>query len=359
MNREIKISLVMIVALILLPPAILDVKRLSQRVITYFDTQINRNSGIDYEQNQLTTRYYDFFGWRRKEFHGSNININSDGFRVHSNTNLNDAEILVFGGSTIWGTGVSDQSTVPAYLEKAIGRSTFNMGETAFTSQQNLNLLIKAISNGAKPKTVIFYDGVNDVGHKCRVESDGLATFQEQQFRKIIEEKTTLNTSYTFKIIQPSIEATLKAITTLLYSLELSRQNVSDVSQPRSSFFNCGTDAKKVNKVVTNFVSVWAAAKQVCDANGIKFIPILQPLAYVGNPNLDNKPQIKSDVFLKSQYDAIYPEIRKSLLEHKFVFFDLSGALDEVKDIYTDFCHLNDKGNQIIANRIRKIINNL
>ncbi len=357
MNKNIKLSLVLILTLILLPPAILDVKRLSQRVIMYVKMQTDKNSSIEYEQNQLTTRYYDFFGWRRKEFHGSNININDDGFRTHSNTNINDAEILVFGGSTIWGTGVSDQSTVPAHIEKIIGRPTFNMGETAFTAQQNLNLLIKAISNGAKPKIVIFYDGVNDVGHKCRVESDGFATFQEHQFRRIIEEKTSLNTSYIFKIIQPSIEAFLKGITTLLYSLELRRQDASDAALPRSSFFNCNSDDRKVNKVVTNFVSVWAAAKQVCDANGIKFIPILQPLAYVGKPNIDNRPEVKSDVILKSQYDAIYPKIRKSLHEHKFDFFDLSNALDGVKNIYIDFCHLNDRGNKIIADSIKNIVN--
>ncbi len=64
----------------------------------------------------------------------------------------------------MWGTGASDQYTIPAYYENL--QSTYvtrNYGESAWKSRQELALLINRLFlEKKKPKVVVFYDGVND-----------------------------------------------------------------------------------------------------------------------------------------------------------------------------------------------------
>lgn len=103
--------------------------------------------------------------WRRKAFSGRFINIDEDGVRRTPKSPLPGArKVFVFGGSTIWGTGVADADTIPALLQRRLGPryDVTNYGESAYVSAQGLNVLLELLSKGARPNIVIFYDGVND-----------------------------------------------------------------------------------------------------------------------------------------------------------------------------------------------------
>ncbi len=88
------------------------------------------------EFSKLQTNYYDFIIWRREEFRGETINIDKDGYRRHQlgeQSTPSNAAVWLFGGSSMFGTGVADSDTIPAYLQRKTGLLTFNFGEFAYT----------------------------------------------------------------------------------------------------------------------------------------------------------------------------------------------------------------------------------
>lgn len=72
--------------------------------------------------------------------------------------------VYVFGGSTVFGDGVPDESTVVAYLNAIDGHRVYvNFGVQAYDSIREVDKLLYLLRKGYRPKAVIFIDGLNDV----------------------------------------------------------------------------------------------------------------------------------------------------------------------------------------------------
>jgi lysophospholipase L1-like esterase len=95
--------------------------------------------------------------WRRT------VNPEGSECQQHANTS-----VWVFGGSTIYGTGVPDWATLPSYLSRNLNRDgracvvVTNFGDESYVTTQELILLIEQLKRGGRPDIVIFYDGFND-----------------------------------------------------------------------------------------------------------------------------------------------------------------------------------------------------
>ena len=155
------------------------------------------------EFSKLNTTYFDYITWRRDDFEGETINI-SDGLRETyepTNPNINADKYLFFGGSTTWGTGVNDNNTYPSIFAERLNTRVTNFGETGYIARQSLSLLtnyfIENPSMDFSETHVVFYDGVNDIAHRCRSEISGLCTGREQQIQSILSSK--INEKYSFQ----------------------------------------------------------------------------------------------------------------------------------------------------------------
>ena len=72
--------------------------------------------------------------------------------------------VYVFGGSTVFGDGVPDGSTVVAYLNSIDNDKIYiNFGVEAYDSLREVDKLLYLLRKGYRPKTVIFIDGLNEV----------------------------------------------------------------------------------------------------------------------------------------------------------------------------------------------------
>ena len=145
------------------------------------------------EFNKLETTYHDFITWRRNDFKGLTINI-KDGLRVSSNNSLaneSSSEFWFFGGSTTWGTGVNDDYTYPSLFAQSTSYKAINFGESGYISRQSLAYLNNyIISNDIVDMSdinVVFYDGVNEVLHRCRTEINQLGTGRESQIQNALK----------------------------------------------------------------------------------------------------------------------------------------------------------------------------
>lgn len=103
------------------------------------------------------------------------INIDSNGLRhTWHNGMLNGAStknvfrIFMFGGSTMFGFGATDDYTIPSVLVKDLaqrgisGVEITNFGQPGYVSTQEIILLFAQLRRRNMPDLVIFYDGYND-----------------------------------------------------------------------------------------------------------------------------------------------------------------------------------------------------
>ena len=118
-----------------------------------------------------TFRYSPYELWRVAPFEGEFINVGTDGVRKTPGAEcVGEAYVVdVFGGSTVWGLGVPDWGTVPAYLQELLAQAlqrpvcVRNLGQLGWNSTQDLITLLRELQASRIPDHVVFLNGVNDV----------------------------------------------------------------------------------------------------------------------------------------------------------------------------------------------------
>lgn len=111
------------------------------------------------------THFEPYLHWRRNPIETTQVHVNEQGVRATiKRPNPQAKKVFVLGGSTVWGTGASDDKTIPSFLQQALGGDydVYNFGETGYVATQELNQLLRRLADGDIPDYVIFYDGNND-----------------------------------------------------------------------------------------------------------------------------------------------------------------------------------------------------
>ena len=309
------------------------------------------------EFKSLDTEYFDYIGWRRKEFHGITIRI-ENGLRhtpqAKPQDPRSDDPVLFFGGSTTWGTGVNDYHTYPAVYSRITNRKTLNYGESSYVARQSLAYLQNLYITKAHDfqKTIVFYDGVNDVGVHCRSDNNGIASSREEQIRKkIVDSKYARQYRYSYK----SVFAPLWSIARQLRIQLGLAEDRTEGYRP----FICDIDPNRAQIVAQQLVETWRAASQIANSNGDKFVAILQPVAFVGTADLsylklDDK---RSQIYAK-QYRTVYPLIQEyaASIAGDFTFLDLTGIYNNCELCYVDMSHVGPHAHQLLATRLADLL---
>jgi hypothetical protein len=122
----------------------------------------------------LTYGYEPFTQFRDRTQRGKFVNVDSHGFRHSSGQRPwpppPDAfSVFFFGGSTTFGWGLHDASTIPSILQRLAprigGRPTavYNFARMAYFSTQERILFEQLLLAGHRPDAAIFVDGLNDL----------------------------------------------------------------------------------------------------------------------------------------------------------------------------------------------------
>jgi|GEM_PF-523567 len=306
------------------------------------------------ESLDIDVEYDPYLGWRREAFEGETITINETGDRIHtslSNTNAESPSVYIFGGSTVWGTGVIDNETLPAFYQTVAQVPTVNKGETAFVSRQSLISFSNLLATGEEIDGAIFYDGVNDVQYGCRAELEVNDHARTQVFADRIEGRDR-RSSPTRKFVN--------YLETLFFGAiqDLSDEVIDIINDNRGSSIAedaliCDTDAERAQQVAEALVANWEVAHDLAEARGVEFMAVLQPVAYLGEPRIDHiRPSLTAEQ--GDQYRAVYPRIQALLAERNYDWVeDYVPLLAADEDYYyIDFCHVSGNGNEKIAQRL-------
>ena len=300
----------------------------------------------------LQGQYYDFVTYRRKAFAGQTITIDGNGFRTWTVAKAKDAasaRAWFLGGSTMWGTGVRDAETIPAYFEAATGMASFNLGESGFIVHQSLNQLMRSYADGGKPRLVVFYDGVADVEHKCRIGQSVFATSQEETIRQLIGNrlKTIIDSgpeqSLLLQVFRPAVQAVFGSGEPLVYG-------------ESAGGYDCDSNPAKAAAIATMLVDDWATAKWLVEGRGGVFVPVLQPVSFLGKPNLASLPRQFRDGALAPQFKAVYREVRSLLAQRNLQYLDFTQIYNGEELFYVDFAHVSPNGNARVAQTLARAL---
>lgn len=137
-------------------------------------------------------RWNSYVYWRRRPYSGSQINVDEDGVRrsvLQRATDASTPEVWVFGGSSVWGTGVPDELTLPSLLaaeldEIGLRYRVRNFGESGYVSTQSLITLGLELRDRPAPAIAVFVEGANDVYAAFQTGKAGLP---QNEFRRQAE----------------------------------------------------------------------------------------------------------------------------------------------------------------------------
>lgn len=136
------------------------------------------NELLDY-QDVFTSKGFLYAPWvqfRAPEFHSRWLNTDSNGHRLtrsprSRSLNQNGLKVFLFGGSTTFGYGVTDEHTIPSYLqtfldedEPAIAAVVSNYAQGYYYSSQEMQVFFSLLKQGMVPNYAVFIDGLNDIG---------------------------------------------------------------------------------------------------------------------------------------------------------------------------------------------------
>jgi hypothetical protein len=290
--------------------------------------------------------YKAFVEWKNTEFKGQYVNVDVYGRRVtgYEAKYPQTRTIRFFGGSTMWGFGLADESTIPILIGNREKVNTVNYAEQAYNSRQALNVLIENLNSIKKGDLVVFYDGVND-SHNCIEENSTNGHVREGYIREALRkvrlaEKDSADASFSAK----ALLSYYKKTNTYELIVRAKRKLFGDNSQveTKAEGFVCD-DPSKAQEVADFLLTSWRTAEILSKSVGAKFSCVLQPNPYT----LTSKPYYYMEGLAQSTR-YVYPLVRKQARDLE-CFVDLSQSLD--KDYYVDeCCHMNRMGNEELAN---------
>jgi lysophospholipase L1-like esterase len=116
-----------------------------------------------------TESYHPYVIWRGAPFEGRYVRVDKAGFRhTPGGTCTDDAyNIVMFGSSALWGWGVPDASTIPAFVQAKLQGGdrpicVRNLAQNAFVSTQDLIELVRLVQGGDRIDLAVFFHGFND-----------------------------------------------------------------------------------------------------------------------------------------------------------------------------------------------------
>lgn len=296
------------------------------------------------EFSQLKTTYQDYITWRRKDFSGETINIKNGIRQTVAPSQRNSAsEFWFFGGSTTWGTGVNDKNTYPSLFAKKTGYLTKNYGESGYIARQSLSYLqnLYILGEGGK-NTVVFYDGANDVTHRCRHEITGMGSVREEQIKAILGSGPA--GKYSFSRIFGQLQD---------FAQDLGEKMFGKDSPNRESLYSCATNSERADFIALSLVNTWIQAKKLARENGDEFIAILQPISFLGSAKSEYlKLNDGNSLALKKQFEAVYPLILEYAKTADINFFDMTDAYDGCGNCYVDFSHVGPQAHEKLVEQM-------
>ncbi len=327
------------------------------------------------ENTTVQGMYIPYVVWRTNPVVRSNIlTISEDGYRLvpGASEDLDAFRVFLFGGSTLWGYGVSDSSTICSYLQDGLVAlldkpvAVSNFAQPGFASTQEVIELLLQLRDGNIPEIVIFFDGVNDVWNAYASGQVGGHHGQEQVAARVEGRSEEFE-------IPPIFEQMLKHsnLWLLVTSLHDNAPEGGDVDVEDLVTYNTmGLDRDSLAAVVVaTYLRNCAVVEALAESYGFECLFVWQPCIWIGAKPLTPDEEVLAlggTEYRFNSEDQAYRELLASAYERyeaslpdTVQYSSFAHVFDQTSEgIFTDISgvHLNPMGNEIIATEIQNRI---
>lgn len=284
--------------------------------------------------------------------------------------------IWVFGGSTLFGYGVSDNDTIPSKLSKILKEKSGNnwcvknFGRGYYYSEQELGLFVKLLSSNYSklPSKVIFIDGLNDHYH---LKSSSYLLQGSLMYKKADKgESFSLKALNLLTRASNRIEQVFGGDNPKRFITKWQSTNYEEcIPFIKINDFNSLSNQciNSIEKATNRMFLNWKTAKKISNSYGIKFIPILQPV-----PSFELHPEspfVNENEFGQHNLSGYayrlmhddnkkvkekYQEINSDFINLSRIFSQSSS--NQCKYPHIDTVHYSECGSELIANILSKLI---
>lgn len=305
-------------------------------------------------------QYKPYVLWRRAQFSGATINVDSEGIRktYYTTCNPNAYTIWMFGDSALWGAGSPDWETIPSFLAKeygAAGRQLCikNFGEKAWVNTQEVIQFMLALKQTpSPPNLLIFYDGVSDsfLPYLSKIPDSHLNLDDiKRQF-----EQSSTDQQPGFSYLKQT--NTYKVLAALREQLAPVSASPSAIPQGGDSLSGILQDAM-AHKTLINYQKNMDLMEALAHHYGIQCLFVWQPVLLAGN-----KPRTVEEELMARRVEtnlrpgstalmrATYG-LAKDIQRSDFLYLGDVFA-DSRKTMFVDYSHVGPEGNRIIAEKI-------
>ena len=326
------------------------------------------------ESTVVQGMYAPFVVWRTNAILSCDtLSITEDGYRLTPGTSqdIDAYRVFLFGGSSMWGYGVSDSCTIGAYLQRDLEELTgqpvavLNLGQLGYASTQEMIELILQLRAGNVPDLVVFYDGVNDAWNAFGSGNVG-GHHSEDQVSARVEGR-----SEEFEI--PSVPETLlrnSNIWLLMTSIN-NRSSDGEIDiEDLATYSTMGIDRDTLaSAVVSTYLGNCAVVEALAESYDFEYLFVWQPCIWLGEKPLTTDEEnlyLGGVEYHFNSADQAYRELLESTYRcyaaslpdtnHYATFTGIFRGVTE--EIYTDFSgvHLSATGNEIVAANILDLI---
>lgn len=311
-------------------------------------------------------QYYPFVTWKSAELDLSLMNVDSDGTRrTCGNPEGSSMTVFMLGGSAVWGWMVPDSCTIPSVLQEILkttgppGVSVTNLGQNGWVSTQEITQLVLKLNSGDIPDVVIFYDGANDMLASVENGEPG-HMIGDQNTRRMIQGCRQAETSRCSVLSILGNTNCYRLIKYLTFDKETLFEAdpviVSVSSRFDNSQFNIEDMATETSDI---YLGNYRIAKALADEYGFEFYFILQPLMnfqYDGESLEDVSIPGAEDRRIITFAEMVYSDILARQDQYPRLIYAQQAFTDGGEDLFTDLCHLNADGNEVVANWMASVL---
>ena len=343
------IFLVIVMTLNLLAAVILEVQFAFRSVFFTTDDRVDLPNYEDKgwakihfdEFRDLRTEYTPYVVWSRKPYAGRATTVNAEGDRTHAETSDRPTGVVrFFGGSSMWGSGVSDEGTIPARFNALFpDYKVHNHGESGFYSRPELARLVNLVNRGEATDLVIFYDGGNDIGSQCRNDVGLNGSTRAGKVKRRVHPGSEIGNTL--------VGALREVVNGKFFKRHFLKTEEATM--------RCDDDPDFALEIAETLVNNWRIANAISEIAGAKFLAVLQPLASIGSPRVDHLGYEPTQPGNTTQ--RVYERVREIVAADPSIdwFVDLSRVYDGDEYIFIDGIHASENGHALVAERLQAV----
>ncbi len=305
----------------------------------YKTVLIQQSSGVE---------YHPFVEFKEMPRKGKYVSVSKDNLRCNINNDnscnlaFGKGVIWVFGGSTVFGYGVKNSETIPAYLQSAMPQyKIVNMGQGSYYSTSESILFNEKLSSGIAPEIAIFIDGLNDFYYNEFPNNSAISPILKKLY-------STNNLDIIYKV--KTLLKKSRLISLLHHKLDKSWTEMMDSKN------HIVKDDKILNKVINRLSFNFLLRTEVGKINDVRVLNILQPVPGYGvGHKFSNVPQNLLRLGDHLNSGRGYELIAEKGLDPRAHYLDLSNFAINTP-MFIDSVHYSPEFNKDIAVKIKETL---